>query len=200
MSTIKKLSQTFTKVQEAITQILDGVPSETDGYDDFAFSVSSLSKKGDKPEHDLDEDEWLFADNSTESLIGSKISEHRFKLGPGTIWYPHIHWAQESAGNVVWQLAYKIWAADTLEPAWVTIDTIGRTPEFTYVNGVLHQIIEFPEIDMAAYTSSALEVKVQISRLGDDDADTYSGDARFMGFDFHVPINQPRGSRQVFIK
>lgn len=202
MSVIKKLSQTFNKVQEAITQILDNVPSTTEGYDDFAFSVTNLTQQGanTKPDKDLLESEWLFDSSSVETLIGSKISQHEFKIGPGVVWYPHVHWAQSELGKVVWQLQYKIWAANTLEPAWTTINNIGIDDEFTYTTGVLHQISELPEIDMSPYESTALEVKIRFSRLGNDAADNYSPDARFMGFDFHVPKDQPRGSRQVFIK
>ena len=51
---------------------------------------------------------------------------------------------------------------------------------------------------MNAINSTAIHAKIRISRLGGNAADTYVGDARFLGFDFHVPVDQ-LGSRQEFI-
>lgn len=42
---------------------------------------------------------------------------------------------------------------------------------------------------------NTIEVRIMVSRLGGN-----AVDARFMGFDFHVPINQPKGSRTIFDK
>lgn len=185
---------------KALEVALLGYPGLARGYDDFAFSVSSLKSKSDKPEESVEEDEFLFNANTVETVVGSKISEHRFKIGAGVIWYPHVHWAPEEAGVVIWQLEYKMWMAGSLEPGWTTINTVGIDAEFIYVNGALHQIQSLPEIDMSIYESTAIEVKVKISRLGNNVADTYPSDARFMGFDFHVPIDQSHGSREVFVK
>lgn len=167
-------------------------------WDDFDFNVSSLlvNPATSKPDYDQVENEYLFSDSSTESVIGSKISRHEFKLQADE-WRPHVHWAQSNSGDVVWQLEYKIWPASSVEPSWVTITTTAT--EFTYTSGVIHQISTFPPIVMSAYDSTAMEVKVRISRLGADASDTYTGDARFMGFDFHVPIDR-FGSEQEYVK
>jgi hypothetical protein len=172
------------------------------GFDDFDFSVSNLTQQaGGKPDKDFDEDEWLFDDNSTETVVGSRITLHTFQIDlkdeqTEILWYPHIHWMQEGANEPAWQLRYKLCPAGEAEGSWVTI--AGSTPEFTYVSGALHQISVLPAIDVTGLLNTAVEVKVQISRLGA--SDSYVGDARFMGFDFHTPRDQTMGSRQEFIK
>lgn len=167
-------------------------------WDDFDFAVTNLrvNPVSSKPDYDSDEIEFLFDDSSTETVVGAQISRHEFKRNPEE-WRPHIHWVQEGSGNVVWQLEYKIWPANTLEPGWTTITT--STPEFTYTSGELHQISVFDPIDMTGFNSLAMEVKVKISRLGGNASDTYTGDARFMGFDFHVPVDS-FGSEDEYIK
>lgn len=169
-------------------------------WDDFDFSVSNLrvNPSTSKPDYDADEDEYTFDDGSTETVVGSRISRHEFAQDQPE-WRPHVHWVQNASGNVVWQLAYKIWPSNTLEPSsYTTISA--HTPEFAYTSGALHQITKLPHVDVAAFANTtAMMVKVRISRLGGDANDTMSGDARFLGFDFHVQIDA-FGSRQEFIK
>ena len=167
-------------------------------WDDFDFPVSGLrvNPATSKPDYDQDEDEFLFDASSTERVQGAKISLHAFKLDAEE-WRPHVHWVQENSGNVVWQLEYKLWPAGEAEPDWVTITTIAK--EFTYTSGSIHQISAFTPIDVSSYYSTAIEVKIRVSRLGANAADTYTGDARFMGFDFHVPIDR-FGSEEEYTK
>lgn len=169
-------------------------------WDDFSFPVTNLkiNPATSKPDYDQDENEFLFDANSTERVVGSAITSHKFKLGfEGMTWRPHIHWIQENAGRVLWQLEYKIWAANTLEPIWTTI--LSTDDLFSYNSSSLHQITIFPYIDASTFNSTAYIVKVRVSRLGDHILDTYSGDARFEAFDIHVPIDSV-GSKQVFNK
>lgn len=190
-----KLSKTTAEVERDLLEGLDGQPKSIVGYEDFDFNVNNLriSPTTSKPDYDQVEGEYLFA--ITEEVHGNKITKHAYKIGAGVIWYPHLHWAQTQNQVVNWQIDYKIWAANTLEPAWTTAQN-RVSDEFTYTSGTLHQITKFASIDMSSYNSAALHVKIRIRRI----ADTYTGDARFMGFDFHVPVDQPCGSRQEFIK
>lgn len=192
------------KINSAYEIAYEGKVSDIVGYDDFKFSVSNLTQQGGgKPDKDYAEDEWLFDDNSTETVIGSQISEHRFQteLKDGEtqlLWYPHIHWMQESAGVVAWGLDVKFCPAGEAEGSWLNF--LNPTNEFAYVSGALHQISVFAPIDVKSVINTATEVKVRVYRLGGDVLDTYVGDARFMGFDFHVPIDQARGSLSEFTK
>lgn len=174
------------------------IGTTNDTWDDFDFGVANLriNPATSKPDFDQDEAEYLFSANSTETVIGDKVTKHSYKIN-ALAWKPHVHWVQENSGNVLWQLEYKIWPANELEPSWVTLQTIDK--EFSYTSGSLHQISSFPDIDMSSYSSIAMHVKVRISRIGGDGSDTYTGDTRFLGFDFHVPVDM-FGSREVFVK
>jgi len=185
--------------------ILDTRPQIKFGYDDFDFNINNLriNPATFKPDYDYDNGEYLFDASTTETVIGTKITKHEFKVGNGVAgsntWYPHVHWVQSDSGNVVWGLQYKMWQASDLEPEWSSvIKTTAK--DFTYTSGAIHQISPFTPIDMGLITSTAVHVKVRVSRIGNDALDTYTGDARFLGFDFHVPINQIFGSRQEYIK
>jgi hypothetical protein len=168
-------------------------------WDDFDFSVNNLriNPATTKPDYDYNEGEFLFDAGTTETVVGAKITKHNFAQGQPE-WRPHIHWVQSSAGNVVWQLQYKIWPANATEPTYTTISAY--VPEMVYTSGTVHQITELPAVDVSSYSdSTAMMVKVKVSRLGGDANDTYAVDARFLGFDFHVQIDS-LGSRQEFIK
>lgn len=158
-------------------------------FDDFDFSVNNLriNPATSKPDYDYNEGEFLFDPAATETVTGNKITKHKFKM-PCALWYPHIHWMQSASGNVLWQLEYKIIPFGEIEPvSYTTIQTVQQ--EFTYVSGTIHQISEFTPIDMTGFNSYAMHVKVKVSRIGGNAADTYTPEARFIGFDFHVPID-----------
>lgn len=197
---VVQANKTITEINRDFSEGLDNQPKENYVWDDWSFPTSNLkiSPVTSKPDYDQTEDEYLFDDSTNETVIGSGITSHKFKLGEsGMTWRPHIHWMQEGSGRVLWQLRYKIIPANTLESGWITIQS--TTDEFTYTSGSLHQITIFPYIDTSTFTSTAFQVKVEITRLASDLLDTYVGDARFMAFDIHVPIDQI-GSRQEFIK
>lgn len=194
------LAQTGSEVQQDIEEGLNNQPKENYVWDDWSFSTSNLkvSPVTSKPDYDQTEDEYLFDDSINETVIGSGITSHKLKLGvSGMTWRPHIHWMQEGSGRVLWQLRYKITPAGETEGSWITIQS--TTDEFTYTSGSLHQITIFPYVDASTFTSTAFQVKVEITRLASNVLDTYVGDARFMAFDIHIPLDQ-LGSRQEFIK
>lgn len=170
-------------------------------WDDWSFNVNNIRINAvtSKPDFDQDEIAYLFDDSTTETVYGSGISKHIFKLGEvGMTWRPHVHWIQKAAGTVLWELQYRITPADSLESGvWTTINS--TTDEFTYDSGNLHQITIFPYIDASGFDTTAFIFDFKLSRLGGDGGDTYAGDAFFKSFDIHIPIDQ-LGSRQEFIK
>lgn len=196
-----KIGYTSSELNIDVEEGHDNQPKVNIVYDDYDFPVSNLTQQaGGKPDKDYNEDEWLFDDGGTETVVGSKITKHSYQIDlkegqTELLWYPHIHWMQDGVNEPAWQLRYKLCPAGQAEGSWVTIS--GSIPEFTYVSGSLHQISVLPTINVTGLLNTAVEVKVQVSRLGA--SDSYAGDARFMGFDFHVPIDQ-LGSRTEFIK
>lgn len=160
-----------------------------DKWDDFKFPVTNLriNPTTTKPDYDFANGDYLFDPASTETVIGQDITSHTFKV-PTAEWRPHIHWVQSQAGVVKWQLEYKIFAAGAAEPASFTTITTTQQ-EFAYSSGTIHQISVFPAINMTGFSSTALLVKIKVSRLVADAQDTYAIDARFCQFDFHVVVD-----------
>ena len=192
---------TKTEVDSSIDEQYNDTPKTNYVWDDWSFPVNNLRINAvtSKPDFDQDNIEYLFDPATDETVLATGITSHTFKLGEaGLTWRPHVHWVQEESNHVYWQLEYKVWPANELEPAsWTTLSD--TTPEFTYTSGALHQISVFSNIDASGFDSTAFCAKFKISRLGTNVADTYTLDARFLSFDVHVPIDQ-LGSRQEFIK
>jgi len=195
------LNKLATEIDRDFLEGLDNQPKESFVFDDFSFPVSNLkvNPATSKPDFNQNEIEYLFDGATTETVTGAAITSHGFKKGvEGLEWYPHIHWMQERAGTVVWELTYKIHCIGGEEPIWSTPITTTTVSE-TYTSGTIHQISIFDPIDVSEIDTTACIVKVKVSRLGADVNDTYAGDVRFNAFDFHVPIDQ-LGSRQEYIK
>jgi len=110
--------------------------------------------------------------------------------------YPHVHWIQDAAGVVKWQLQYRFWNNGEVQPNWTVIETVDTV--FPYVSGDLGQISIFPAIDTTGLNNS-FAIKIRLSRLGADAADTMVGDARFNEFDIHYQLDS-WGSGEVYRK
>lgn len=195
------LNKTGAQVDTDLKEGLDNQPKENYVWDDWSFNVNNvvINPSTSKPDYDQIEIAYLFDDSSTETVYGTGISSHMFKLGDvGMTWRPHVHWIQKAAGTVLWELEYRLTPANSQESGiWTTLNS--TTDEFTYTSGQLHQITIFPYIDASGFDSTAFIIDFRLSRLGGNVGDTYVGDAFFKSFDIHVPIDQ-LGSRQEFIK
>ncbi len=156
------------------------------GWEDMRFPLQSvvINPATSKPDFDFDEVEYLFDDAAVETVVGANQMSHTWK--EGSLGHPHVHWVQNAEGVVKWQLEYRFWNSGSVQPDWTTIDTVDAV--FPYVSGDLGQISVFPAIDMAGLKSS-FNVKMRLSRLGDDEADTMVGDAKFNEFDIHYQMD-----------
>lgn len=194
---------TGTEIDLDVNEGLNNQPKSEYVWDDWSFNVNNLriNPSTSKPDFNQTEIAYLFDDSATETLIGSGISSHMFKLGEaGMTWRPHVHWIQKASGIVIWELQYRLTPANEIESgSWTTLVTDENSNEFTYTSGNLHQITIFPYIDASNFDSTAFIMDFKLSRLGGDIGDTYVGDAFFKSFDIHVPIDQ-LGSRQEFVK
>ena len=171
---------------------------EAADWDDYEFPISNLriNPVTSRPDFDFDEVEYLFDDNSTETVVGNGHLPHRWLIGSDL--KPHIHWAQESSGEVTWQLEYKLWNNGDSEPSgFTTLQSNG--PVFSYVSGSISQITALPSIDASLIDDVSPNLKVRVSRLGASGTDTYVGDARFWKFDIHYQVDS-FGSREEYLK
>jgi hypothetical protein len=154
-------------------------------WDDLRFPASGLNPPGPVGAPSVDSDSGLlvFADAATNTTAGVAQMPHAW--AEGTEVAPHVHWLQPAAGNVLWQLEYKlIPALGGLFPAtWTTVsnaNAVGTYPGAgNYVN-----ITAFPRIDMTGYDISAMVV-FKLSRIGGDALDTLAADVSLLEFDIH---------------
>ena len=121
---------------------------------------------------------------------------HGYKEGSDI--YPHIHWCPDSTntGNVRWQFEYVIANIDGVFASSAISETITEAAD-----GIQHkhQLVSFSPIDGAGLTISHILV-CRLTRLSTSDAaDTFTGNACFLEFDFHFE-KDTIGSRQELIK
>ena len=111
--------------------------------------------------------------------------------------YPHVHWSPKTTdtGNVLWELSY----------TWQNQDA-GAFPATTQITipqagggvALAHQLISFDPISGSGKTISSI-LLCRLTRLGTDEADTFTGDAAVLEVDIHYQLNT-MGSRQELIK
>lgn len=139
---------------------------------------------------------YIFANGRINSLIIIFQMDHSWAIGTDINF--HIHWEQANAGDPLWQLEYKWISNGELVPSsWTTITT--TTKSFSYTSGTIAQICSFDRITPPANAGLSSIFKCNLSRLGDNDFDTYNDDLLFNEADVHFQIDYI-GSSQEFIK
>jgi len=168
-------------------------------WDDLRFPASGLNPPGPLSGPSVDEETGLlvFEDAKTELTAGVAQLPHAW--AEGTELRPHVHWIQPAAGNVLWQLEYRLTQAigGAFPTEWTTISNasaVGTYPgSGTYIN-----ITAFPPIDMTGYNISAMVV-FRLARVGADASDTLAADISLLEFDIHYQVDSD-GSAQEFTK
>jgi hypothetical protein len=167
-------------------------------WDDLRFPASGLNPPGPIAAPSVDSDTGLlvFADSATNTTAGVAQMPHAWAEGSEI--RPHVHWLQPAAGNVLWQLEYRLIQAygGTFPATWTTITA--STAVGTYPGGNFVNITAFPAIDMTGFRISSMVV-FKLSRVGGDALDTLADDVSLLEFDIHYQINA-FGSRAEFVK
>ena len=143
--------------------------------------------------------QWAFdGQNTAETLETQFEIMHDYKLG--SLVYPHVHWSPSTAdaGNVKWFIYYSI--ADAMgEFSAETVSSVVQAAGGLGANGrVIHQIVEFPALDLSNYDIGA-QIRLAIRRVPGDAQDTYGADAFMHAVGIHYQ-SDTRGSRQRFTK
>lgn len=134
------------------------------------------------------------ANNNDESIHFSAQLPHSYKEGSDL--KCHVHWAPDSTneGNVVWHLEYTV----------ISINgTFTTTPELQVTDAAdgtanKHQLTELGTISGTGLGISSMLVG-RLTRLGDDENDTFTGNAVFLEIDFHYQLDA-MGSRSESVK
>ena len=157
------------------------------------------TKRGalDKPDFDYTNIGLLFPQNDAAEIVYIIFQiPHDYKLG--TSIYPHIHWQQMNANNVVWKLEYKWFNPDGLVPGGFTAAT-ATTRRYTWAAGNLNQYDGWTAISGAGIIDISSIFLVKIFRDDNVDAGAGGGDALAFEFDIHYEIDTI-GSKSEFIK
>ena len=107
---------------------------------------------------------------------------------------PHVHWAPSTThtGNVVWELEYSAAAINGTLPSSTTIEITDAADG----TALKHQISSLPDVAGTGLTISSMIV-CRLTRKGDDAADTFTGVAYALEFDFHFEIDTIGSSTEL---
>jgi len=170
-------------------------------WDDLRFPATGLNPPGavSDPDVDTTDGTLLFDKASTETIVGIAQVPHAWKVG--TNLRPHIHWTptDDTAGDVVWKLEYKVAPIGDDVPAAYTAAT--TTATIAADSDTLHILTEFDDIDMSEVTGLSCIILWKLSRIGGstDPADDYDNDAKLLELDFHYQIDSV-GSDTEYVK
>ena len=161
-------------------------------WDDLRFPAALANPAGSvtPPNYDTTNGGLLFDAASTEMIFLQAQMPHAWFEGSSI--KPHVHWQKttSAAGDVLWQLEYKMAPiGEVMDAAFTTLQvssTVAGTPDSDTANE--HLLSSFGEIDMTDYTLSHM-ILMKLSRIGGDAADTYGADARLLEFDIHFKID-----------
>lgn len=172
-------------------------------WDDLRFPATAINPPGQASDPDVEATSGLllFAAAGTELIYALAQMPHSWR--EGTNISPHVHWQKttSAAGNVAWQLKYKMAPiGEVMDADWSDADIATATVTGTPDNDTAdeHLITAFTDIAMDGKSLSDC-ILFQIARVGDDAADTCGADARLLEFDIHFIIDT-LGSEQEFIK
>jgi hypothetical protein len=193
----------FSTLDQMIASQLGGNgPADVGVTDDLRFPASAINPLGQASDPDYDSalGGWLFAANVEQVVSVMAQLPHAWK--EGTAITPHVHWTKttSTAGDVVWQLQYKLASiGEVIDANWTTLtewQPVASTPDNDLTEE--HLITSFGDVDMSGRHISDM-VLMRLSRLGGDASDTYSGEARLLEFDLHI-LKDSLGSAQPFTK
>ena len=160
-------------------------------WDDLRAPASTISIFGFGTDPDVDSNtgHLLFSPTITETVFIFFQMPHN--LVKGVPVHPHVHWIKEGANTVVWQLEYKLYDLNGAYPAnYTTLTTTSVTRDYGDVSPAInvHTLSSFDAISTDSISNVSAMIECKVSRLGGNGADNYSGDARLVEFDIHVPV------------
>lgn len=130
-----------------------------------------------------------FDDASDESVHFAVQINHNAVMPTNTL-KPHVHWTTSEVQtapntNIVWGLEYTI---ANISAEFVASSTIYLTNGPVELNKLAHTMTSFADIPVTAMTPSMV-IMCRLFRDADNGADTLTGDANLIGFDFHYQVD-----------
>lgn len=127
---------------------------------------------------------YSFDASSNESVIFSVQIPHNYKTESKI--EPHIHWSPSNTdtGNLIWKLEYTIATPGgtfgNSQSIFSNVTASGTT--------LKHEMSDFTPITMTGNNISTMLI-CNLSRMGGDTADTFTGEAKALEFDIHYEID-----------
>jgi hypothetical protein len=171
-------------------------------WDDLRFPASAVNPPGAESDPDLDATDgcYLFDAGGTEILFFQVQMPHHWLLESEI--KPHVHWTKttSASGNVAWKCRYQIAKlGNAFSGTWT--DLSEKTTSAITDNDTAneHLLTGLGTIDMSGADSVSSMIKIEISRIGASEGDTYGADAKLLEFDIHYQIDSA-GSETEFTK
>lgn len=128
---------------------------------------------------------YFFSPSTEEEVFFEVQVPHTYKAG--TNLRPHVHWCPTSTntGNVVWALEYTAHSPGDVIGATTTTSVTATAPG----TNLEHTISSMSEITGTTFKESQI-LNCRLYRDATDAADTYTGDAALLSFDFHFEVEK----------
>lgn len=173
-----------------------------DHWDDFRFPAAGINPPGAAadPTRDTADGCFLFSGTNTNVIAIQALMPHTWKTGSLVV--PHVHWEKPTpaAGAVMWEFKYKVAEAGQPFPAqWTTLTAstpVSGTPDDNSAGR--HLITSFGPVNLGVGDVAPM-LKILVSRLPGDAADTYNAAAKLLEFDIHY-LKDSAGSGGEFTK
>lgn len=196
ISTVSNIQQRNTSV---IVEKMEATIPITYGsvfWDDLRFPAQGVYPPGlaSDPTWDATNIGWSFSPTVTNILQMVCQLPHSYK--EGTSIYPHVHWepSNTDTGNTLWRLGYR-WRNNGETAAALTTQDILVPAGGT---ALTLQIDSFAALTKANATISSI-LDIELSRIGGDGTDTFTGNAILKEFDIHF-MKDTDGSLNEWIK
>lgn len=152
-------------------------------WDDLRAPVSSIPLHGKSGDPDADTDGVFLFDGTAAEQVSVLYQMPHCWNSTGIRF--HCHWGKSTnaAGDVVWEMRYRIFNNGEVPGAWGAL--AAATSRSTTIDATQKVLVDgWPEIDMSTIRLSGW-FHVQLRRNPAATADTYAADAKLYGVDVH---------------
>jgi hypothetical protein len=157
-------------------------------WEDLRFPANGINPPGpaNAPTRNATNGLLEFSASATQVIAIQVQMPHSWKLESAISPHIHVWYPNANTGNSVWKLEYQIAKIGGNFPASFTPDTKTFAAPEVANRHVLHA---FDDIDMTGVDGVSAMLVVLLSRIGDDEADTYDSALPLLEFDIHYEVD-----------
>ena len=159
-------------------------------WDDFTFPVTAINPPGGAADPTLDAADGLYSFSATATNTLAIVIQTPYAMPDAAELRFHVHWMKttSAAGAVLWRLEYQLPDPVTrVYPGSYTALDAATVAANTADDATANQelITPFAAIDMRGARIST-NVRILLSRIGGDGADTYGAACKLISVDAHL--------------